>query len=186
MKQPVSVLLLHQKWCNTWPVNNTGCCVCVYTSGFGACRSESPRSPDFLLFFSAPDTPALLTRMCRAFSSSRIPLANSLTESREDTSTRRRWTSGFPVFSRISLRAAEPRAALRQARITRALRRARSRAMNFPIPGRDLVIMNTKYLNKQLSRQMPKFIRELCKQRSAERARWLRVCRRGSLGMTPC
>ncbi len=74
--------------------------------------------------------------MWRAFSSSRILLANSLTESREDTSTRRKWTSKFPVFSLISLSAAVPRASFLQARITRAPRRAKSRAMNFPIPSR--------------------------------------------------
>lgn len=83
-----------------------------------------------------PDTAALLTRMWRAFSSSRILLANSLTESREERSTRRKWTSGFPVFSLISLSAAVPRDSLRQAKITRAPRRAKSRAMNFPIPNK--------------------------------------------------
>lgn len=81
-----------------------------------------------------PDTPALLTTMCSAFSSSRILWANSLTDSMEDRSTRRRWTSEFPDFSLISLRAAVPRASLLQARITWAPRRAKSKAMNFPIP----------------------------------------------------
>lgn len=81
-----------------------------------------------------PEIAALLTRMWRACSSSTMFLANSFTESSEETSNRRRWTSGFPVFSLISLTAAAPRDSLRQAKITRAPRRAKSRAMNFPIP----------------------------------------------------
>lgn len=84
----------------------------------------------------SPDTPALLTRMCSAFSSLRILSANARTESILERSTRRRCTSKFPVFSLISLSAAVPLASLRQAKITRAPRRAKSRAMNFPIPSR--------------------------------------------------
>lgn len=42
--------------------------------------------------------------------------------------------SEFPVFSWISLSAVVPRASLRQAKITRAPRRAKSMAVNLPIP----------------------------------------------------
>lgn len=128
--------------------------------GFEICKKYGPHIiklpcavlKQMITFHVSPDTPALLTRMWRAFSSSRIRLANSLTETRDDKSTRCRWTSEFPVFSLISLSAAFPRASFRQARITRAPRRAKSRAMNFPIPVRGGEGKKS-YYNKKMSTQ---------------------------------
>jgi len=89
-----------------------------------------------------PEAPALLTRMCNSFSSSKIRAANFRTDSSEEVSSRRRCTFWFPVLSLISCSAAVPRASLRHARITRAPRRAKSRAMNFPIPERSKQELN--------------------------------------------
>lgn len=134
-------LLLHYKLCNTWLVNNTRCwCHTLSNWVYSSVRLLRMFIVAMHSAIWSPDAPALLIRMCRAFSSSTMPLANSLTEARDDTSTRRRWTSVFPVFSRISLRTFEPRASFRQAKMTRAPRRARSRAMNLPIPERELVL----------------------------------------------
>lgn len=81
-----------------------------------------------------PILPALLTRISNLSS----VLLNSWAKWRMESKLARfsfiKITSSFPVLIRMSFSASRPRTASRQARMTRAPRRARSRAVSLPIP----------------------------------------------------
>ena len=88
--------------------------------------------------------PALLMRMSSLYSSFSIRSAKLRTDEKVKRSKWCTVTFLLPVATTISSRAASPRSMLRQARMTLALREAKSRAVQYPIPRKHETVVQKK------------------------------------------